>query len=90
MEVTCPKCGEKVQVKGIGRKKLNISVIKVYDKLRECLSVPTAARELGCSRGYIYKALADHGATPEMVIKGTWSPPEEKLKRMKELMSEGV
>lgn len=69
--VTCPKCGERitVAVRGLGRKRLNISVIFVYDTLRACRSVPAAATELGCSRGYIYKVCQEHGTSPKEVMR---------------------
>ena len=61
-ELNCPKCGEKIAVKGAGgRKRLNIPVIFVCDKLRSTHSVKQASEELGCSRGYIYKVLGATG-----------------------------
>jgi len=45
----------------LGRPRLNIPVNKVYDALQRHHSVTTAARELGCSRGYIYKVLKERG-----------------------------
>ena len=69
-EVTCPKCGEKIRVKGTGgRKPKDIPVIFVCDKLRTCRSVKQAAEELGCSRGYIYKVLKNQGKIPKDVIE---------------------
>jgi len=44
-----------------GRLPLNITVNKVYDALQRHRSVTAAARELGCSRGYIYKVLRESG-----------------------------
>jgi len=55
--VECPHCGKPVVVNGFGRRPLNIPVNKVYDALHRHHSVTTAARELGCSRGYIYRIL---------------------------------
>jgi len=61
-EVICPKCGEKIRVKGTGgRKPKDLPVIFVCDKLRATRSVKQAAEELGCSRGYIYKVLKSEG-----------------------------
>ena len=59
MIVRCPHCGKPVVVNGFGRPRLNIPVNKVYDALHLYHSVTAAARELGCSRGYIYKVLRD-------------------------------
>jgi len=57
MITKCPHCGEQVSVHGIGRKPLGIDVILVCDALRAYPTVKEAARELRCSRGYIYKTL---------------------------------
>lgn len=57
MEIQCPHCGKPVPVNGIGRKPLNIPVIKVCGALQVHSTVLAAALELGCSRGYIYKTL---------------------------------
>jgi len=64
-----PHCGKPVVVNGFGRRPLNIPVNKVYDALQRHHSVTTAARELGCSRGYIYKILQGSGLRAEDVIK---------------------
>jgi hypothetical protein len=61
MIVECPHCGRPVMVNGFGRPRLNIPVNKVYDALQLHHSVTAAARELGCSRGHIYKVLKDKG-----------------------------
>ncbi len=62
VEVICPKCGEKIKVKGTGgRKPKGLPVIFVCDKLKATRSIKQAAEELGCSRGYIYKTLSDAG-----------------------------
>ena len=67
MIVECPHCGKPVVVNGFGRRPLNIPVNKVYDALHQHHSVTAAARELGCSRGYIYKVLKDRGLKAEDV-----------------------
>jgi molybdenum-dependent DNA-binding transcriptional regulator ModE len=59
--VECPHCGKPVAVNGFGRPRLNITVNKVYDALQRHHSVTAAARELGCSRGYIYKVMKERG-----------------------------
>jgi len=59
--VLCPHCGKPVVVNGFGRPRLNIPVNKVYGALQRHHSVTAAARELGCSRGYIYKVLKHTG-----------------------------
>ena len=63
MEIQCPHCGKTVPVNGIGRKPLNITVIKVCGTLQAHSTVLAAAMELGCSRGYIYKTLKGAGLT---------------------------
>ena len=70
MLVQCPHCGNSVVVNGLGRKALNMPVIKVCDALRLHRSVLVAANELKCSRAYIYKVLKVAGLTPADVIKG--------------------
>ena len=63
MIVQCPHCGKTVDLGRVtGRKPLNITVKNVCDALQAHGTVASAARELGCSRGYIYKALQE----PEM------------------------
>lgn len=59
MIIECPYCGKPVVVNGFGRPRLNIPVNKVYDALQRYHGVTAAAKELGCSRGYIYKTLKD-------------------------------
>ena len=59
MIIECPYCGKPVAVNGFGRPRLNIPVNKVCDALQLHHSVTAAARELGCSRGYIYKVLKE-------------------------------
>jgi len=61
MIIQCPKCGEKVMVKGLGRKPLNIPLKNVYEALRAHNSVAAAANELDCSQGYIFKVLKANG-----------------------------
>mgnify|MGYP001040112672 CR=1 FL=1 len=68
MIIQCPKCGEKVVVKGLGRKPLNITLKNVYECLRKYRSVAGAAQELGCSQGYIYGVLKDNGLRPNDLI----------------------
>jgi len=70
MKVQCPHCGETVLVNTLGRRPLNIPVIKVCDALQLNHSVTAAATKLGCSRGYIYTYLKAHGLKPEEIIKG--------------------
>ena len=69
MKVQCPDCGKTIEIKGIGRRPLNIVVTKVCDALQLHRSVVLAANELGCSRGYIYKVLKADGLTAADVIK---------------------
>ena len=53
----------------LGRKPLEIGVKNVCDTLRDCRDITQAAQKLGCSRGYIYKVLSNHGMTPREVIE---------------------
>ena len=70
MIIQCPKCGEKVVVKGLGRKPLNIPLKNVYEALRAHGSVGAAAKKLGCSQGYIFKVLKANGLKLKDVFKG--------------------
>jgi hypothetical protein len=70
MLVTCPHCGGTVVVNDLGRKPLAIPVTEVYDALQVHHSVNLAAKSLGCSRAYIYKALKAEGTKPVDIIKG--------------------
>jgi hypothetical protein len=54
----------------LGRKRLNIPFKNVYEALRAYRDVGQAAKELGCSVGYIYNACKEQGTTPRDVIKG--------------------
>ncbi|MFC2013807.1 hypothetical protein ACFLU8_02875 [Chloroflexota bacterium] len=70
VDVNCPKCGEKISVKGTGgRKPKDLPVIFICDTLRACSSVAQAAEELGCSRGYIYKVLRKTGMMVNEVME---------------------
>ena len=68
MIVECPHCGKPLVVNGFGRPRLNMPVKKICDALRLHHSVTAAARELGCSRGYIYKVLKESGLKAEDVV----------------------
>ena len=70
MLINCPHCGETIVVSSSGRKPLNIPVIFICDALQLHRSVTAAARELGCSRGYIYKVLKTNRLTVVDVAKG--------------------
>jgi len=66
--------------KPIGRKLLGVSVITLYDALRDSGKVGPAAERIGCSRAYIYAELAKFGTTPKDVIEGRWEPPARPRK----------
>ena len=70
MKVRCPNCGEPVMVSGLGRPRLNITLNKVCETLISHCSVAEAAKELGCSEGYIFNALKADGLRLRDVIKG--------------------
>jgi len=60
--IKCPVCGAKIPIKGVsGRPPLNIPVKKVYDSIEATGSITAAAKDLGCSRGYIYKVIKENG-----------------------------
>ena len=62
MKTQCPHCGKTVDLGRVTeRKPLNIRVKKVCDALQAHGTVTAAARELGCSRGYIYRVLKEMG-----------------------------
>lgn len=62
MIVQCPHCGKTIDLGRVtGRKPLNIGVKNVRNALQEHRTVTAAAKELGCSRGYIYKVLKEAG-----------------------------
>jgi hypothetical protein len=75
MIIQCPKCGEKVVVNGLGRRRLDIPVKNVYDALLTSGNVSAAARSLGCSRGYIYKVLKANGVKVTDVEDISTGPP---------------
>ena len=70
MIIQCPKCGEKVAVKGLGRKPLNIPLKNVCDALQNNSSISVAANSLGCSRAYIYRVLKANGLSLRDVLGG--------------------
>jgi len=69
MIIQCPKCGEKVMVKGLGRKPLNIPLKNICECLKKYRSVARVAQELGCSQGYIFKVLKAKGLKLKDVFK---------------------
>jgi hypothetical protein len=54
---TCPACGQKIKINGLGRKPLNIPLKNICEMLASCRDISTTAGKLGCSQGYIYNAL---------------------------------
>ena len=70
MIIPCPHCGKSVVVNGLGRKPLNIPLKNVCDALRAHGNVVAAARELGCSEGYIFGVLKAKGLKLKDVVKG--------------------
>ncbi len=69
MKVQCPHCGKSVAVNGLGRKPLNIPLKNVCESLSLHRSVAEAAKELGCSEGYVFNALKANGLRARDVIK---------------------
>jgi len=70
MIIQCPNCGEKVEVNGLGRKRLDIPLKNIYEALWAYSSEEEAANELGCSQGYIYNVLKANGLRLRDVFKG--------------------
>jgi hypothetical protein len=70
MRVLCPNCGKTVVVGGLGRKRLNISLKNICEALRSHGNVASAAKELGCSQGYVFNALKANGVRLKDVIDG--------------------
>ena len=68
MIISCPNCGEKVVVNGLGRKPLNIPLKNVCEALRARRSVAAAAQELNCSEAYIFGILKANGLRLREVI----------------------
>jgi len=60
VKITCPCCHTEITVNGLGRKKLDVPVKNIYGALARYSSITLAAESLGCSRGYIYKVLAEN------------------------------
>ena len=60
--------GKSLYTRKLGRKPLNHSVKNVCDTLLSTHSIGLAAKELNCSRGYIYQVLKQVGMTPKEVL----------------------
>ncbi|MFA4836812.1 MAG: hypothetical protein WC749_12175 [Dehalococcoidia bacterium] len=71
MIVLCPNCGAEVPVHGLGRKRLDIPLKNICEALRSHRGMSPAARELGCSQGYIYNSLKAAGLKLSDVLKNT-------------------
>lgn len=80
MKILCPNCGETISVKGLGRKPLNIPLKIVCESLRAHHNVLAAAKELGCSEGYIFGVLKTNGLKVKDVIGGKATLPDTKQK----------
>ncbi|MBA7599478.1 hypothetical protein ES703_06512 [subsurface metagenome] len=80
MKIVCPKCGEEIKVSGLGRRRLNIPLKNVYESLRAHRNVLAAAKQLGCSQGYIFGLLKINGLKVKDVIRGKVTLPDTKQK----------
>lgn len=80
MKIVCPRCGEEIKVSGLGRRRLNIPLKNVYESLRAHRNVLVAAKELGCSQGYIFGVLKTNGLKVKDVIGGKATLPDTKQK----------
>jgi AraC-like DNA-binding protein len=67
--IQCPRCGERVEVNGLGRKRLNIPLKNICEALQSERSVAATARQLHCSQGYIFNILKAHGLKPRDIIE---------------------
>jgi len=67
--VRCPNCGQKVEIRGLGRKPLNIPLRNVCESLQAHCNVAIAAKELNCSQGYIFGVLKANGLKIKDVLK---------------------
>jgi len=70
MIVECQNCHSKVEVHGLGRKRLNIPLKNVCESLSRHCSVAAAANELGCSPAYIFGVLKANGLKLKDVVNG--------------------
>ncbi|AHB13487.1 hypothetical protein GY50_0707 [Dehalococcoides mccartyi GY50] len=70
MIIQCPHCGERIEVNGLGRKRLNIPLKNICEALQSERNVASAARKLNCSQGYIFNALKTEGLKPRDIIEG--------------------
>ncbi|MFC1945467.1 hypothetical protein ACFLWF_01795 [Chloroflexota bacterium] len=69
MKINCPSCGKPVVVNGLGRKRLDIPLKNICDELQAHKNVKTAAEQLNCSSGYIFKVLKANGLKLKDVIE---------------------
>lgn len=69
MKINCPRCHQTIEINAGGRKPFCISVKNISDALQANQNVVLAAKELGCSRGYIYQELGKRGLKPQDVIE---------------------
>ena len=76
MNVECPSCGCRFQVKN-GRPKSEINVQKVIVRLREDLSVEKTAKNLKCSKSTIYSKLRNIGIDPKTITGHTYTKKEK-------------
>ena len=80
MKIVCPRCGEEIKVSGLGRRRLNIPLKNVYESLRAHRNVLAAAKQLGCSQGYIFGLLKINGQKVKDVIRGKVTLSDTKQK----------
>ena len=70
MIVTCPNCGSKVIVNGLGRKRLNIPLKNICESLQKHGCILGAANDLDCSEGYIFNVMKANGLKVKDVMNG--------------------
>ena len=75
MKVVCKHCGQTTEVKGLGRKRLDIPLKNVCESLQTHRSVAATAQELNCSQGYIFGVLKANGLRLKDVIGKQGSIP---------------
>jgi hypothetical protein len=66
--IKCRHCGNSIEVNGLGRKRLNLSLKNVCECLEVHHNVMMAASELRCSPAYIFGVLKKNGLKLKDVI----------------------
>lgn len=74
MKIICPKCGKVIDVPGLGRRRLQVSVRNILDCVKATNTALAASQRAGVSKSYLFAVLkrqnlklADvrHGVVPK-------------------------